>query len=79
MQKFLYSSETQSVEDDMEDMLSEKDKLQLQLVESMMEYFLGRKVKLKLPKRIRTSEEAQPNLASESPRAGSSTPVKAYI
>ncbi|HYF84485.1 MAG TPA: hypothetical protein VEB00_15830 [Clostridia bacterium] len=70
MQKSLCSSETQSVEDDMEDMLSEKDKLKLQLIEAMMEYFLGREVKLKLPKKIRTSEEVQPNLVIESPKAG---------
>ncbi len=70
MQKSLCSIGTQSVEDDMEDMLSEKDKLKLQLIESMMEYFLGRKVKLMLPKRIKPSKETQPNLVSASPKAG---------
>jgi hypothetical protein len=70
LQKSLGSNGTQYVEDDLEDMLSEKDKQKLKLIEAMMEYFLGRKVKLVLPKRIKISQEAQPNLVRESPRVG---------
>lgn len=70
MQKLLADSETKSVEDDMGDMLSEKDKQKVRLLEALLEYLLGRKVKLKLPKRIKLDNEAQPNMPLETPRAG---------
>jgi hypothetical protein len=70
LQKSLYSSETQSIEDDMEDMLSEKDKQKLQLIEAMMKYLLGKKIKFILPKKNKIRVEAQPSLVRELPKAG---------
>lgn len=70
LQKFLSSNQAQGIEVDLEDMLSEKDRQKLKLIEAMMEYFLGKKVKLMVPKRIRIIEGAQPNLVSATPNAG---------
>ncbi len=70
LQKSLCSTEIHCLEDDMEEALSEKDKQKLQLLEAMMEYFLGRKIKLMVPKKIRINQEAQPVLAREAPKAG---------
>jgi hypothetical protein len=52
LQKCLSSSETQSPEDK-EDFLSEGDKQKIMLLEAFMERLLGRKFKLKLPRKIR--------------------------
>lgn len=67
LQKLYSRSETKDIG---EDMLSEKDKQKLQLIEAMMEYFLGRKVKLRLPTKLKLSDEARPELLAQQPRAG---------
>lgn len=70
MQKLLADNETKSVEDDMGDMLSEKDRQKVRLLEALLEYLLGRKAKLKLPKKLKLDDEARLNTAIEAPRAG---------
>lgn len=69
LQKYLSSNGTQCVEE-AEDLLSEKDKHKIRLIEAMMEYFLGRKVKLQVPKSIKLNKETQLNLPAEPQRAG---------
>ena len=70
LQKLLVTSAPQSIEEDMEDMLSEKDKQKARLLEAMLEFLLGKKVKLTLPKRIKLDNAAPVNIAEVTPRAG---------
>ena len=76
LQKYLSSNETQSLDDDFEDALSEKDKQKIMLLEAMLEHLLGRKVKLMLPKKLKLKEDMpinqgiQMNQGTRSPTAG---------
>jgi hypothetical protein len=78
LQKQLYSNETNGLEKSTEDLLSDKDKQKVMLLEAFIEHLLGRKFKLILPKRIKLNEAAKINLTDgtrpvqsrETPRAG---------
>lgn len=70
LQKLLISSEPKYIEEDMEDMLSDKDKQKLQLIEAMLEFLTGKKIKLRLPKKIKPDREAPINITGQAPRAG---------
>jgi len=60
LQKCLSSSEIKSPEDT-EDLLSEGDKQKIMLLEAFMERLLGRKFKLKLPKKIKLNKDIPAN------------------
>lgn len=70
LQKSFGGSEVSCLEEGLEYQLSGKDKYRLMLIEAMMEYFLGRKVKLKLPKHIKFNQSDMPDISGESPRMG---------
>lgn len=76
LQQCLSSDESHCIGDDMEDVLSEKDKHKVILLEAFLEHLLGRKFKFILPKRIKTkcgkrvNNDPQINQAGEAPKAG---------
>jgi hypothetical protein len=70
LQKYLNSNGTNGVEEDVADMLSERDKQKLMLLEALLEHLLGRKFKFLLPKSIKLKESPQVNQGRELQRAG---------
>lgn len=70
IQKHLSSNETQCLEDDLENILSEKDKQKVMLLEAFLEHLLGRKFKFIIPKRIRIPEGQQIGSIRKSSEAG---------
>lgn len=76
LQKSLSSHETNALDEDMEDALSERDKQKLMLLEALMKQLTGKKIKFQIPKKLKfieghaASPEMQPNKSSQTPRAG---------
>ena len=61
LQGCLSTGKAQCTEDDMEDMLSEKDKQKLALLEAFIEHLLGKKFKFRMPKKIKGADEVKTN------------------
>ena len=70
LQKYLGSSTINCLEDDVEDVLSEKDKQKVLVLEALLEHLLGKKFKFVLPKRIKFKESRQEGHGSPLPKAG---------
>jgi len=73
LQKYLGCNETNSLEDDIENALSEKDKQKVMLLEAIMEHLLGKKFKFKLPKKIETKEDVSLDQLTQVNQGGETT------
>ncbi|HYE84421.1 MAG TPA: hypothetical protein VEG39_19945 [Clostridia bacterium] len=70
LQRYLGSNEIYCLEDEAEEMLGDKDKQKVLVLEAMLERLLGKKFKFLLPRRIRLREGVQLSQISPIPRAG---------
>jgi hypothetical protein len=76
LQKSLSSNEINATDEDMEDALSEKDRQKIMLLEALMEHLTVKKVKFRIPKKLKLSEdqvsapENRLKQNSQAPRAG---------
>jgi len=70
LQQFLKSNETKSLQNDVEDPLSETNDPKLMLLEKMMEHLLGKKFKFKLPKKPEIRENMSSNQITQVNQGG---------